>query len=220
MRSLDQHLVRRDDGLDPAARPRRSTRAPRTPATSRATSPACARTAASTPTRALWAVLATASLGEGDARRASCFACSTRSTTRGPRRRSNATRSSRTSSRPTSTRAPRTSGAAAGPGTRARPAGCTAWPSRAILGLRLRGDRFRVDPTIPNDWPRFELTYRHGGATYPIVVENPDGVSRGVRRVELDGSRLPSADIPFTDDGGQHHVRVELGPVDDEQAPR
>ena len=49
---------------------------------------------------------------------------------------------------------------------------------------------------------------------------NPDGVSRGVRRVELDGSRLPSADIPFTDDGGQHHVRVELGPVDDEQAPR
>ena len=50
----------------------------------------------------------------------------------------------------------------------------------AILGLRLLGDRFRVDPTIPNDWPRFELSYRRGGTTYTITVENPEGVSRGV----------------------------------------
>jgi cyclic beta-1,2-glucan synthetase len=84
----------------------------------------------------------------------------------------------------------------------------------AILGLCLLGDRFRVDPTIPNDWPRFELSYRRGGTTYTIAVDNPEGVSRGVRRVELDGSDLPTGEIPLLNDGRQHNIRVLLGAAD------
>ena len=46
------------------------------------------------------------------------------------------------------------------------------------------------------DWPGFELTYRHGSATYRIVVENPHGVERGVARSRStaspsDGGRSP-----------------------------
>jgi cellobiose phosphorylase len=99
--------------------------------------------------------------------------------------------------------------------------GAAGWMYRvaveAMLGLQVRGDHFRVDPTIPNEWPRFELSYRRGGTTYLIAVENPDGVSRGVLAVELDGTRLPSVDIPLVDDGGQHHVAARLGRVDDGQ---
>ena len=84
----------------------------------------------------------------------------------------------------------------------------------SILGLRLLGDRFRVEPTIPNDWPRYELRYRCGGTTYTIVVENPERVSRGVGRVELDGSELPSGEIPILADGRQHDVRVLLESAD------
>ena len=84
----------------------------------------------------------------------------------------------------------------------------------SILGLRLLGDRFRVNPTIPNNWPRYELSYRCGGATYTIVVENPEGVSRGIRRVELDGSELPSGEIPILPDGRKHDVRVLLESAD------
>jgi cyclic beta-1,2-glucan synthetase len=80
-----------------------------------------------------------------------------------------------------------------------------------ILGLQLLGDCFRIDPTISTEWPRFELTYRRGDTTYSIAVENPDGVSRGVLAVELDGSLTPSTEIPFADDGEQHRVVVRLG---------
>ena len=59
----------------------------------------------------------------------------------------------------------------------------------AILGLRVLGDHFWVDPTVPSAWSSFELRYRRGGTTYTVLVENPDGVSHGVRPVELDGSR-------------------------------
>ncbi len=59
-----------------------------------------------------------------------------------------------------------------------------------ILGLRLRGATLSIDPCIPKAWPRYEMTFRHRGADYQIVVENPDGVSRGVASVE---ARWPGA---------------------------
>jgi cyclic beta-1,2-glucan synthetase len=95
--------------------------------------------------------------------------------------------------------------------------GSASWMYRvgieALLGLRLMGDSFRLDPTIPREWPRLGLTYRSGETTYSIVIENPQRVSRGVRRVDLDGSELPSGEIPVLNDGSQHTVRVLLGSV-------
>ena len=79
----------------------------------------------------------------------------------------------------------------------------------AILGLhRVGADVLRVDPCIPESWPGFKLTYRYGGTTYEIAVENPDGVNRGVKQVELNGDVLPGHEIPLVDDGKQHTVRV------------
>jgi cyclic beta-1,2-glucan synthetase len=79
----------------------------------------------------------------------------------------------------------------------------------AILGLRRVGaGGFRVDPCIPQGWPGYELSYRFGRTSYKISVENPDGVNRGVKQVELDGEILPGDEIPLVDDGQQHAVRV------------
>ena len=66
--SLDARLVRRDARPDPAARSAVRQVGARIPATSRATCPACARTAASTRTRAIWAAMAFAALGDSRAR--------------------------------------------------------------------------------------------------------------------------------------------------------
>jgi cellobiose phosphorylase len=55
------------------------------------------------------------------------------------------------------------------------------------------------------------ITYRRGGTTYRIKVENPLGVSRGVASVELDGELKPDDQIPLADDGQTHDVRVVLG---------
>ena len=74
------------------------------------------------------------------------------------RRRRSATRSSPTSSPPTSTPSPRTSGAAAGPGTPARPAGCTAPASNRSSASACRAIRSSSTPASPTRWPRFEIT--------------------------------------------------------------
>jgi len=65
-------------------------------------------------------------------------------------------------------------------------AGCTYRVGiEAILGLALDRGALRVDPCIPRSWPGYEATLRHAGSEYHVVVENPDRVNRGVRRVEV-----------------------------------
>ena len=95
--------------------------------------------------------------------------------------------------------------------------GSAAWMQRAgiesILGLRMRGGVLHLDPCIPKAWPRFEMTVRYRSARYEIVVENPDGVSRGIISAQLDGRVLGERplSLPPVDDGGTHYVRVRLG---------
>ena len=116
-----------------------------------------------------------------------------------------------TSSRQTSTRNRRTPVAADGPGTRDRPAGCTASASRRSSACRSTVAPCASTRASQSRWPRYEMTFRSRGAEYQIVVENPDGVNRGVRSVEIDGRGAADHLIPIIDDGGVHHVRVVLG---------
>jgi cellobiose phosphorylase len=81
-----------------------------------------------------------------------------------------------------------------------------------ILGFRKEGSALRIDPCIPRGWRHLEITYRHGETLYRIIVENPDGVCRGVSRVTLDGTTLHGeARVPLTRDGREHHIEVVLG---------
>jgi cyclic beta-1,2-glucan synthetase len=95
--------------------------------------------------------------------------------------------------------------------------GSAAWMYRAglegILGFRLQGDVLVVDPCVPRAWPGFEIAFRYRSAHYEIAVENPLGVSRGVARLELDGVAIPRGDgsLCLSDDGATHRVRVVLG---------
>jgi cyclic beta-1,2-glucan synthetase len=92
--------------------------------------------------------------------------------------------------------------------------GSAGWMYRAglewILGFRLRGASLLIDPSIPKGWRHFEIAFRYHSARYDIVVENPRGVSRGVSRIELDGKLLQGnpALISLSDDGTTHLVRV------------
>ena len=95
--------------------------------------------------------------------------------------------------------------------------GSAGWMQRAgvesILGLRLEGDVLRLAPCIPNAWPRFEMTVRFRSARYEILVENPDGVSRGVVAATVDGAAILQQPIglKMQDDGNTHRVLVRLG---------
>jgi cyclic beta-1,2-glucan synthetase len=81
----------------------------------------------------------------------------------------------------------------------------------AILGLSRVGNALQLAPCIPHTWPGFKVAYRFGSAHYDIRIENPHGVSRGIRQVLLDGNLLPGSQIPLLDDGRTHLVSVVMG---------
>jgi cyclic beta-1,2-glucan synthetase len=93
--------------------------------------------------------------------------------------------------------------------------GSAAWMYRVglegILGFTKRGDTLTMDPCIPSHWPEFSVTYRCGSSRYDITVRNPHGVQRGVESIELDGARVQGA-APLKDDGQHHQISVTLGP--------
>jgi len=60
-------------------------------------------------------------------------------------------------------------------------------------------------------WPEFAIEYRLGGATRIIVMKNPDGVSRGVKKTSVDGHEVADGAIPPVDDGKRHGVVVVMG---------
>jgi cyclic beta-1,2-glucan synthetase len=76
-----------------------------------------------------------------------------------------------------------------------------------VLGFRLRGDRFTVDPAIPEEWDGFELTYRHGSTVYEIVVRRQESAEIVI---DVDGNPAPGGFVPLADAGGTRHVSVGI----------
>ena len=97
--------------------------------------------------------------------------------------------------------------------------GSAGWMYRAglewILGFRLHGTSLLIDPCIPKAWRGFEIVFQFKTARYEIAVHNPSGVSRGVSSLTLDGEVLADGQpiVPLVDDGKTHHVSLILGSV-------
>ena len=95
--------------------------------------------------------------------------------------------------------------------------GSAGWMQRAgvenILGLRVEGATLHIDPCIPQLWPGFEITLRHGSAHYEIQVDNPGRISRGVVAASLDSRAIANRPLrlPLEDDGITHLIRITLG---------
>jgi cyclic beta-1,2-glucan synthetase len=95
--------------------------------------------------------------------------------------------------------------------------GSAGWMYRAglesILGFTVENNTLRIDPCVPQTWRNFEIIFCHHETRYEVVVENPNGVCRGIARAELDKQTLPrgSSTITLVNDGATHHLRVILG---------
>jgi cyclic beta-1,2-glucan synthetase len=98
--------------------------------------------------------------------------------------------------------------------------GSSAWMYRIwveeVLGFRVRGDRFTVEPCLPAEWPGFELTWRHGASVYEIKVMRHGEQSTVL---ELDGVEVGFVSLDSAPGGAarthQVMVRVPAGPVGD-----
>ena len=93
--------------------------------------------------------------------------------------------------------------------------GSAAWSLRAvldyILGIRADYDGLIVDPCIPREWREYRVRRFFRGATYEIHVKNEAGVSRGVKKILVDGSEIKGVKLPLFKDEETHYVEVILG---------
>jgi cyclic beta-1,2-glucan synthetase len=80
-----------------------------------------------------------------------------------------------------------------------------------ILGIKREGANLRIDPCIARSWSSFEVTYRDGEGAVHVRVENPNGVSRGVASIEIDGAPVADGVVPLTGRPGVREVRVVMG---------
>jgi len=93
--------------------------------------------------------------------------------------------------------------------------GSAAWMYRlgieVLLGLRREHDRLRIDPCVPRAWTEFAAVWRHEAAEYRIRVRNPDGVSRGVTSLTVNGEAVAGSHVQLRGEPGVHVVEVILG---------
>ncbi|MHB9292690.1 Glycoside Hydrolase Family 94 protein [Hollandina sp. SP2] len=82
--------------------------------------------------------------------------------------------------------------------------------TRYILGIRPGFDALFIDPCIPRSWKGFTARRVWRGGVYEIQVDNPAGVSKGVRECLLNGSPVQGG-IPAQPAGTVNQVRVVLG---------
>ena len=94
--------------------------------------------------------------------------------------------------------------------------GAAAWTYRlgveGILGLRREAGRLRVDPCSPPYWGGFEAWVHEGDAELHVIVEDPDGVGKGVVSMSMDGVTLASTGALLeASTPGRHELKVRLG---------
>ncbi len=80
-----------------------------------------------------------------------------------------------------------------------------------ILGVRPEYDGLRVDPCIPKSWDGFKMQRKFRGATYQLLIKNPDHVSKGVKELIINGESTFSNIIPMLEKGKSHTVEIIMG---------
>ncbi len=92
--------------------------------------------------------------------------------------------------------------------------GTAAWNFYAvtqyILGVQPDYDGLTIDPCVPADWKEFGVRRQFRGADYHIKVINPNGVSKGVVDITVDGTSVSGNTVPLFE-GGIHEVVVTMG---------
>ncbi len=93
--------------------------------------------------------------------------------------------------------------------------GTAAWNYVAItqwiLGIRPEFGGLRIDPCIPSSWNSFSAARRFQGHMLRITVHNPQGVCKGVVKLEVDGKIIAGNLVPLEPGNRDHRIEVWLG---------
>ena len=93
--------------------------------------------------------------------------------------------------------------------------GTAAWTfmnvSQYILGIRPTMDGLAIDPCLPSSIEGFTCERLYRGVRYHIRVEKPEGVSKGVHHMAVNGKRIDGNVIPLINNASDCDVQVVMG---------
>jgi cellobiose phosphorylase len=93
--------------------------------------------------------------------------------------------------------------------------GAAAWSfvaiSQAILGIKPDYGGLLIDPCIPKNWKEYKVIRIYRGVRYHITVKNPDGISKGVKRLLVNGKLIKGNLIPYKKEDKEVEVTAVLG---------
>ena len=93
--------------------------------------------------------------------------------------------------------------------------GTAAWNfvaiSQYILGIIPEYAGLKIDPCIPEAWQGFSVTRKFRNNTYNITIKNPNGVSKGVKSVIVDGTKINGNLLPVFEKDRTHEVEIIMG---------
>lgn len=210
MASLEQHLIRRDDGLALLFAPPFD-RTPHDPGYIKGYPPGLRENGGQYSHAAMWAILAFARLGEGD-KAAGLFAL-----LNPINHARTAQEAQRYKVEPYAVAADVYSVAPHdGRGGWTWYTGAAGWMYRSgiegILGIRREGASLLIDPCIPLDWPGFEASIEVASTRYAIRLVAGSGRCRGLSAAMLDDMTLACDEtalrVPL--DGGTHRLELIL----------
>ena len=210
MASLEEKLIRRDDGLALLFAPPFDT-TPRDPGYIKGYPPGLRENGGQYSHAAMWAILAFAKLGSGDKAGELFALLNPINHARAPEDVERYKVEPYVVAADVYSVAPH-----AGRGGWTWYTGAAGWMYRAgvegILGIRREGALLVIDPCVPAAWPGFEATVTLAATRYAIRVEMPSQRCRGISRAILDDSPLQSTgdEVRVPLDGGTHRLLLYI----------
>ena len=80
-----------------------------------------------------------------------------------------------------------------------------------ILGISPEYDGLAINPCIPSKWDGFKMKRVFRDVTYNIEVKNPEHISKGIKKILVNGTAINSNIVPILEKGKEHSVEVIMG---------
>jgi cellobiose phosphorylase len=79
------------------------------------------------------------------------------------------------------------------------------------LGISPEYDGLAINPCIPSKWDGFKMKRVFRDVTYNIEVKNPEHISKGIKKILVNGTAINSNIVPILEKGKEHSVEVIMG---------
>jgi cellobiose phosphorylase len=93
--------------------------------------------------------------------------------------------------------------------------GSSGWMYRllieTLLGVNLEGDRLRLTPRLPRNWPSVTLDYRFRQTNFHILIRQSSLIPEKSTRLVLDGIEMPGVILLLVDDRRDHSATLDIG---------